>query len=305
MDYRTYLANCTKLGTNTIKTYIVRVCTFYRHFGIQLPELPPLKLDTEYVSNYFDLPTKEHIRKALEISDLDMQSVILFMSSSGTAKAETLSLTVKQFIKGCKGYYTIGNSLEDILLELSQRDDVVPIIYLRRIKTDKYYYTCCSPEAVKSICKYLLTRFNLKLEDKVFDFSNSLLLVKFQEINDYYDWGFVGKYRFFRAHTLRKFHASNIGLPKEQVDMFQGRSKDVVHETYIKEDPEKLRRLYSGVMDNVRLIEEETMVESEEDNLSVIDNVNFSGANDGGVNLSFNVNITSEQLVDILKYLNK
>ena len=28
-------------------------------------------------------------------------------------------------------------------------------------------------------------------------------------------WGFKGKYRFFRSHTLRKFHASNIGLSAE------------------------------------------------------------------------------------------
>jgi len=34
-------------------------------------------------------------------------------------------------------------------------------------------------------------------------------------------WGFKGKYRFFRAHTHRKFHTSNIGLATEYIDELQ------------------------------------------------------------------------------------
>ena len=62
-------------------------------------------------------------------------------------------------------------------------------------------------------------------------------MAKFQDLNDSMGWGFKGKYRFFRAHTLRKFHASNIGLTSEYVDALQGRAKDEVHETYIKTNP--------------------------------------------------------------------
>ena len=59
---------------------------------------------------------------------------------------------------------------------------MVPTFYLRRIKTDKWYYTFCSPEASQCIVKYLLTRQNLKLGDKLFDFTYSTLLARFQEI---------------------------------------------------------------------------------------------------------------------------
>ena len=172
------------------------------------------------------------------------------MSSSGTAKAETLSLTVMQFVEGTATYHN-GGSLEHVLETLSHKRNVIPTFYLKRIKTDKYYYTFCSPEATKFIVKYLQTRKDLKLEDKLFDFTAAKLLNKFQEINDSMGWGFKGKYRFFRAHTLRKFHASNIGLATEYIDELQGRSKNYVHETYIKTNPNKLKNIYKSAMSNV------------------------------------------------------
>ena len=108
--------------------------------------------------------------------------------------------------------YFISHFTNEILNQLNKKENVIPTFYLKRIKTDKWYYTFCSSEATKYIVKYLLTRQNLKMSDKLFDFTYSTLLARFQEINDYYNWGFKGKYRFFRSHTLRKFHASNIGL---------------------------------------------------------------------------------------------
>ena len=186
---------------------------------------------------------------------IDLKAVILFMSSSGTAKAETLSLTVRQFIDGTAEYHN-GGPLNNILNVLEKRNNVVPIFYLKRIKTDKYYYTFCSPEASHAIVKYLKTREDLKLENKLFDFTSSLLLSRFQEINDNMNWGFKGKYRFFRSHTLRKFHASNIGLTAEYIDSLQGRSKNIVHETYIKTNPQRLKKIYMGAMHNVMIYTE-------------------------------------------------
>ena len=75
-----------------------------------------------------------------------------------------------------------GGTIDNILNVLEKRNNVVPTFYLKRIKTDKYYYTFCSPEASHAIVKYLKTRENLKLEDKLFDFTSSLLLSRFQEI---------------------------------------------------------------------------------------------------------------------------
>ena len=251
LNYRSYLlkSNC---SPNTVKTYFTKVKTFYLHFDIEIPHLPSAKYDRLYETNYLDLPTREHIRQVLESVTVDLKAVILFMSSSGTAKAETLSLSVKQFVDGTAQYHN-GGSLEVILETLSHKRNVIPTFYLKRIKTDKYYYTFCSPEASRYIVKYLQTRRDLELGDKLFDFTPAKLLNKFQEINDRMGWGFKGKYRFFRAHTLRKFHASNIGLSAEYIDELQGRSKNYVHETYIKTNPNKLKGIYKSAMGNVMI----------------------------------------------------
>ncbi|MCR5027397.1 MAG: integrase [Methanobrevibacter sp.] len=249
IKFRNFLFD-SKMSPNTLKTYLQKIKTIYSHFEVTIPILPSAKYDTDYEINYLDLPSKYHIRQALEIASIDLMAVILFMSSSGTAKAETLSLTVDQFINGTSDYHN-GGSLEYILDTLGNKKNVVPTFYLKRIKTSKYYYTFCSPEASTYIVKYLKTRNNLKLDDKLFDFTPSKLLLRFQELNDKMGWGFKGKYRFFRSHTLRKYHASNIGLTAEYVDALQGRSKNVVHETYIKTNPKKLKEIYMSVMDNV------------------------------------------------------
>ena len=273
LNYRTYLLG-SGLSQNTVKSYFVKVKTFYQHFEVELPNLPEAKYRKDYETNYLDLPSKEHIRMALDISTLDLQSVILFMSSSGTAKAETLSLRVNDFVNATREYHDNG-SLNEILDQLNKKDNVIPTFYLKRIKTDKYYYTFCSSEATSYIVRYLLTRQNLKLDDKLFDFTYSTLLARFQEINDYYNWGFKGKYRFFRSHTLRKFHASNIGLSAEYIDSLQGRSKNEVHSTYIKTNPQKLKEIYTSVMENIMINSKDSSNVTQE--FTIVINVFLSG----------------------------
>lgn len=249
LDYRTHLLK-SGMAQNSIKTYFSKLKTFYNHHEVEMPILPQVKYDKSYEISYWDLPTKEHIRQALDIVGIDMKAIILFMSSSGTAKAETLSLAVADFINGTIEYHG-GGSMNEILEKLEKRNDVVPTFYLRRLKTDKYYYTFCSPEASRYIVKYLKTRKNLKMEDRLFNITNSYLMSRFQDINDKMGWGLKGKYRFFRTHTLRKYHASNIGLGAEYIDSLQGRSKNVIHETYIKTNPKEIKEIYKKAMHNV------------------------------------------------------
>lgn len=273
LNYRTYLLN-SKLSQNTVRSYFVKIKTFYQHFEIEIPYLPEVKYAKEYETNYLDLPTREHIRQAIDISSIDIKAIILFMSSSGTAKAETLSLTVQDFIDATREYHQ-GGSLNEMLEQLDKRNDVVPTFYLKRVKTSKYYYTFCSPEATKHIVTYLKTRQNLKMSDKLFQFTTSTLLSRFQEINDTMNWGFKGKYRFFRSHTLRKFHASNIGLSAEYIDALQGRSKNEVHETYIKTNPETLKEIYMKSMSNVMINQLESREVTQE--FTIVINVFLSG----------------------------
>ena len=273
LDFRNHLLN-SSLSSKSAKTYFSKVKTFYMHFEIEIPYLPTIQFDNDYETNYYDLPTRKHIRDALESVSVDLKAVILFMSSSGTAKAETLSLTVRDFIEASNEYHN-GGYIKKVLDVLDGRDDVVPTFYLKRIKTDKYYYTFCSPEASQMIVKYLKTRPNLKNNDFLFDFTDATLINRFRQINDSNGWGCKGKYRFFRTHTLRKFHASNIGLSAEYIDALQGRSKNPVHETYIKTNPNKLKKIYKSVMHNVMIEEKDKKVVKQEFNIII--NVFLSG----------------------------
>ncbi|WP_296883481.1 hypothetical protein [uncultured Methanobrevibacter sp.] len=65
----------------------------------------------------------------------------------------------------------------------------------------------------------------LKLEDSLGDLSTRQITYHFSEINDELNFGFKGSYRFFRPHSLRKFHASNIELPQKYIDLIQSRSR--------------------------------------------------------------------------------
>ena len=274
LDFRAFLLD-SDLSISTVRTYFSRIKTFYRHFEIELPYLNDIRRDGEYLSSYDDLPTKSDIRRACDISSLDFIAVILFISSSGCAKAETLSLTVGDFIKATEDYHD-GGSFDDVLECLENRRDVVPTFYLKRVKTNKFYHTFCSPEASHHIVKYLLTRENISLEDRVFDFTDASLIYNFKKVNDSLDMGFVGRYRFFRAHSLRKYHASNIGLSKDHIDELQGRAKTKVHEAYIKTNPKKLKEIYMRAMHNVMVfdewIEKYENFDKEEDTNTVIEN---------------------------------
>ena len=257
LGFREHLINDKSIkSAKSVRSYFSKVGTVFRHFGLEIPSLPQVKMDKGYVSNYNDLPTHEMLRNACEQSPVDLKAIILFMSSSGSAKAETLSITVGMFLEGCSDYLEeipTEQNIPETIKALSDKHDIVPLIYLRRIKTDKWYYTCCSPEAAYMIIESLKIRKNLKWDDKLFDYTGSLILTKFQEINDNNNWGYVGAYRRFRSHALRKFMASNIGLPRDQVDSFQGRAKDMIQEAYFKQDPQSLKKIYMNNMNRIMI----------------------------------------------------
>ena len=254
LDFRSFLLD-SGLAISTVRTYFSRIKTFYRHFEMGLPYLNDIKFDEEYLSSYYDLPTRGDIRKVCSISSNAFRALVLFISSSGCAKAETLSLTVGDFVKASDDYHD-GGSIDDVLNCLIGRRDIVPAFYLKRIKTNKFYYAFCSPEASHHIVKYLISRKGLSLDDMLFDFTDSSLIYSFKKVNDKLDMGFVGRYRFFRSHALRKFHASNIGLSADIVDELQGRGKSRVREAYMKTNPIKLKEIYMGAMHNVMVFDD-------------------------------------------------
>jgi integrase len=195
---------------------------------------------------YSKLPDKEIIRAALDIASPVMKPIILFMCSSGCARTETLNLTIQDYIESTKEYHN-SNNIYEIIETLNQIDNVVPTFNILRQKTNKYYTTFCSPEAVNSINNYLLSRENLTKESKLFKINKSYFNLKFIEINNELGLGKVGTFNRFRSHMLRKFHAStlmNDGMSRETVNDLQGKKKNAVDEVYFYNNPETLKEEY-------------------------------------------------------------
>lgn len=240
---------------NTAKKNFGRVTTFYRHHEIEIHQLPPFN---EKNSNFpeaitFDkLPDKEIIKHALKITKSPvMRAIILFMSSSGCAMAETLNLKIKDFLEATRMYHNKDDIYEALDI-LKERDDIIPTFKLRRQKNKKFYYTFCTPEATNEIVEYLLSRKKvLTGEDKLFKIHEVWLFTKFAELNDTLNLGKVGEHRRFRSHMLRKYHASyllNAGMSKDDVNCLQGKSRNSTDESYFYDDPKKLQEKYIKFM---------------------------------------------------------
>lgn len=284
LQFRTHLLNETNLKKGTIRKHMIALSTLYGHFDIELPKLPPLKEDKVNETTYYDLPTKEQISMAVDMSGIRIGSMILFMASSGTARKECENLTVGDFINACRDYYT-KDTLPEIIEEIyGSIEPVVPTLQILRQKTGKKYYTFCTPQAAHAIAEWLLLRLEiceandkeLTLDDSLWGFTERQITYHFSSINDQLEFGFGHDgYRFFRPHTLRKFHSSNIGLEETTIDLLQGRSKDKLHETYIKTNPERYKKVYMNVMDNVTIGKTTKEIKHEEFHITI--NVNLFG----------------------------
>lgn len=268
-EYRNYLIdNYTK---NTVLSYFSKIKTLYSWYELELPNISnKTKQIKQYEPIYYrDLPDKEIIKEALKISNSVMKAIILFMSSSGCARKETLNITIEDFIEATKHYHNLDNIYE-ILDVLKKQKNIIPTWKIRRQKTNKYYYTFCSYEATEAIVNYLYTRTDdLTNESKLFKISANYFITNFIEINNNLRLGQVGPYNRFRSHMLRKFHASNLlrgefALSIEDIDSLQGRSKNQVHESYFFEDPNELREKYIKNINQLLINYEVVSVDSPE-----------------------------------------
>ncbi len=248
------------VSSKTVKTYMSRILTFYRTYEIEIPPLPKIntKRLMEYPPVYFkDLPDKEIIKEALNISTPQVKAIILFQTSSGCARKETLNLKVKDFLEACEEYYNKEDfsSLIELLFYLKQQT-LVPTFKIVRQKTNKPYYTFCSPEASKAICNFLITRENLNPEDQLFKMNEVTYITNFEKINDTLHLGKVGAYNRFRGHMLRKFHASHLyqgenHLTLDEVDALQGRTRGGSRDSYFMDDTDVLKKRYIECMGNI------------------------------------------------------
>ena len=247
----------------TTKTYMARILTIYRYYEIELQALPSVstrnKPNTQI--RYEDLPTRDIIRRAVNNTDSQMRAIILFMSSSGTARTETTNLRVQDFIQATKEYHN-SKTINEVLEELDPNRDIVPCWKIHRQKTNKDYYTFSTPESSRALIDYLCgCERSLTNESRLFGIGHLYLTQKFIHLNDRLGLGKVGHNRRFRPHMLRKFHASQLSqgenaLPIHLVDTLQGRGKTQVHQAYFLDNPLDLKRKYQSNMHRLFILEE-------------------------------------------------
>ena len=260
---------------STVKSYMTRIKSFYNHHEITIGKLPNVNERNAIVSSpikYTDLPTHEIIKAAVEMASPVMKAIILFMSSTGMSRVDTLKLTLNDFMKATREYHNSDNIRDAIDEMLSSDLDIIPTFESNREKTNKYFITYCTPECTREILHYLkyrLSRGNWNKDSKLFKIDGNYFTLKFDELNTALGLGKAGEYNVFRSHMLRKFHASHLrkaGMDIYSINILQGKSNNSVDEVYFLEDTKQLRKDYIKYMHSLFIFTDvhEVTVESEE-----------------------------------------
>lgn len=260
LSFRQYLID--NYSLNTAKSLFQPILVIYKYFEIEVFDLPKINRKSVKVAKpieFKDLPDKKIIRNALEIANPRMKAIIYFMASSGCARRETLNLTIGDYVDALSEY-TNKTDIYDILSEIKTTDDIIPTFNVLRQKTNKYYTTYCSPEAVKAINIYLLSREDRLTNDSpLFKIEQIYFNKSFKKINDELGLGNRGIYARFRSHMLRKFHASalyNDGMSIDKVNDLQGKAKNKTDSAYFMTNPEDLKYEYIKHLSAVTINEE-------------------------------------------------
>lgn len=264
------------MSISSAKTYFAVIKTFYIHHEIEIGKLPSWNFRNASVQEpitYNDLPDRTIIKKAVEMSKPLMRSIILFLSSTGMSKVDMRKLTIKDFIDATMDYHKstdIKNALE-ILNNTTK--PIIPIWRKRRSKTNKYFITFNTSECTSEILNYLQSRKNLDPYDILFPIPEHYFTLQFEKINDALNLGYVGAYRRFRGHMLRKFHASNLekaGMDRYKINVLQGKSNNAVDDVYFFQDEEELKKDYIDCMCGLLIFTEVEKINIETEEVQLI-----------------------------------
>ena len=249
ISYREYLIE-QDYSLKTIQHYLQRIKTLYNTYEIELRPLPYMsKKNMKQFPpiTYKDIPSRKILRQIVLMSKPVFSALILFMTSTGCARKETLSLTINDFVEATRNYHN-GGSIKEILRDLMGREDVVGEWNVYRFKTAKYYTTFSSPECMVYLVAYLLSRSDdLSLDSPLFKVNEHYVSDFFSEMNSRLGLGKAGAYNRFRSHSLRKYHASNLyndGMSLDFVNELQGKAKNKTDSSYFMINPMILRNEY-------------------------------------------------------------
>ena len=250
LSYREFLYG--EYNVSTAQLYLTAIITIYRHFEITVPPLPYYSTKHSRRTppiRYTDLPDRQILSECLQVCTPVAKALILFMSSSGVSRIDTLNLTINDYLEATSEYHNHQESVKYAIKEMLDKD-IIPTFTLRRQKTGQDYITFCSHEACKSINAYLLTRTEILTRDRpLFKVHERYLNMIFERLNGYFQLGKMPNgYNRLTPHMLRRYAATQLaeaGISTDHINLLQGRKvTGVAHESYIRLNPEKLREEY-------------------------------------------------------------
>ena len=250
LSYREYLYS--EYNVSTAQLYLTAIITIYRHFEITVPPLP--YYSTKHSKRippirYTDLPDRQILSECLQVCTPVAKALILFMSSSGVSRIDTLNLTINDYLEATSDFHNHNESVKYAIKDMLDQD-IIPTFTLRRQKTGQDYITFCSHEACKSINAYLLTRTEILTRDRpLFKVHERYLNMIFERLNGYFQLGKMPNgYNRLTPHMLRRYAATQLaeaGMSTDHINLLQGRKiQGVAHESYIRINPETLRDEY-------------------------------------------------------------
>lgn len=248
LNYQIYLQ--TNYTNNTVQTYMTKIKTIYKTFEIQIPYLPPANTKKQISTQYNEMITKEEIQQILNSTNKSKaKAIILFIASSGSGRAEATNLTIQDYINATSEYHNSTN-ITNVIKEL-ETQTVIPTFHMIRQKTQKPYYTFCTPEANNAILTHLkeyIFKFNPTNDQPLFGYKKWGISRLFERLND--KVGLPRKkngVRKFHPHALRKYFSTvllNEGMDKIDIDFLSGRTPDTLTDAYYQVAPERRKIKY-------------------------------------------------------------
>jgi integrase len=259
------------LAPLTIKGRMTGVCSFYRSYNIQLPVIPKGTTNAKPELKRKKIPTKDDIRKILDVCDPLERALVLVGVSSGLSVVDISNLKVSDFVEGYDPKTGITT------------------LHLIRKKKNYEFYTFLSPEASKAVLDYLdwrnrkpkdkgvireeqrkkqyvttkdgylfisravppeyLTTKNIREKEELRKLNKEAIIAIYQRLNEEAQTSSeYGEYNLNRSHNMRRFFNSallNENAPIFFVDFLLGHQLDATHEAYYRASPEKLKDEYA------------------------------------------------------------
>lgn len=148
IGFREHLEN-KELAPLSVENRITGVRSFYKSNDIIIPELQRRESTATVLEAHKPIPTKDDIRKVLEIADPLEKAIILVGASSGLAVNEICDLKMREFRPDKDKW--LPNSGYD-------PETGITTLSLRREKKQVDFITFLSPEASKAVLDYLSYR---------------------------------------------------------------------------------------------------------------------------------------------------